>query len=111
MRECFESKCETKLTVLPGVANDDRGFRAIAKEVDGLNFNLIGREGVRVIDDVATPPIGCVVLPLLPGIPPSPPNHVAQFRTIPFSVLQWLRTGQKYYRMHVKEYKLKGKTE
>lgn len=60
----YLSTCE--LTVLPRVTNHNRGFWAIAEEVDGLNFNFIGREGISVIDDVATPPVCCVVLPLLP---------------------------------------------
>lgn len=85
-------ECYVLLTILSRVANDHRRFWSETKVIDGLYFNLIGREGVRLVDDVTAPPVGGVIFPLLSGISSSPPHHVAELWPIPLSVLQRLHT-------------------
>ena len=57
------------LTVLARIAGDNGGLGSQTEVVGRLDFDVVGREGVRVVD-VVPQPLGGGVLPLLPGVSP-----------------------------------------
>lgn len=77
-------------TVLSRITNDNRRFWTQSKVIDGLNFEVIGSEGVCVVY-VVLQPLGGGILPLLPGVSSFPPHQILQVGPIPLSVAYGLK--------------------